>query len=288
MTTIDVSVVVPAYNAEEFITDQLEAILAQRCSSRFEVVVADNGSSDGTVAVVQGLMRENSELSLVDASNVPGSAHARNVGVAEAMGAVIAFADADDVVDVGWLEAIVGSVCAGVIVTGPLLVDEINPTEVAGWRPKRAAGGLNTALGFLPFAPTSNLGILRDDYMRLDGLRENYPKSHDVEFSWRAQLSGMSLHFDDSQRIHYRYRSTLSGVFRQAVRGGRASAQLYSDYREHGLRAHTARQVLLDLRWLITRVPFVFVKWRRGIWIRRFGEACGRAIGSIKFRVLYL
>lgn len=90
-----VSVVIPAYNASSFIASTLETVAAQTFRD-FEVVVVDDGSSDDTAAVVDAFLR---------AKGLPGKAvrqpnkkiaGARNTGVREARGSLIAFLDHDD------------------------------------------------------------------------------------------------------------------------------------------------------------------------------------------------
>jgi glycosyltransferase involved in cell wall biosynthesis len=285
---VDVSIVVPAFNAAAHLPDQLAALLDQQTDLHLEIVVVDNGSSDHTRSVVLSAMERTDRVRLVDASKVRGSSYARNEGVKAALGRVVAFCDADDIVEDGWIEALVRAAAPGLIVTGPLIVDAINDADVSRWRPPRDGPALNPAFGFLPFAPSGNFAMLRSDYLRLGGFNEAYPKSHDVEFSWRAQLAGMRLVYVEGARLHYRYRATLRGVLRQAVRSGRASAQLYADFRAHGLRAATTPEALRAWGWLVARAPLLMRPVGRGTWVRRFGEALGRLSGSIRHRVLYL
>ncbi len=284
---LDVSVVIPTFNGGDLIEQQISSVLGQQTTQRFEIVVADNGSTDRTTSVVHRLMQQHEQLRLVDASAIRGSSHARNVGVRAAAGPVVAMCDADDLVEAGWLDALVGATSPGVIATGPLVVDQINDEDVVGWRPPRGGSARAAAFGFLPFAPSGNMAIMRDDFLRLGGFREDYPKSHDVEFSWRAQLAGMEIVHIDAARLHYRYRATVRGVFRQAVRSGRASAQLFADFRQHGLARSSVRAALRNWVWLVVRAPLVTNRASRGVWIRRLGEAVGRLLGSFRYRVWY-
>jgi glycosyltransferase involved in cell wall biosynthesis len=91
MTAPLVSVVVPVYDAAGFLREALDSVLAQDYDP-FEVIVVDDGSTDGSGAIaqsypaVQYLHQENQ-----------GPAAARNAGIAAARGELVAFADADDV-----------------------------------------------------------------------------------------------------------------------------------------------------------------------------------------------
>lgn len=102
---VKLSVIIPCLNAERTIGEQLAALAAQRWSERWEVIVADNGSTDGTLEVVRRFAGRLPELRVVDASQRRGSGYARNRGAAVARGEWLAFCDADDVVAPGWVAA---------------------------------------------------------------------------------------------------------------------------------------------------------------------------------------
>ena len=79
---VDVSVIIATYNGAPFIGRQLDSILNQVCAGEWEVIVADNGSTDMTRDIVLAYSQREIRLRLVDASQrKSGQAHARNVGV---------------------------------------------------------------------------------------------------------------------------------------------------------------------------------------------------------------
>ncbi|MYR59535.1 glycosyltransferase, partial [Streptomyces sp. SID625] len=69
----------------------------------WEVVVVDNGSVDGTPEVARAARAVLPALRIVDARDRAGESYARNRGIAEARGDLVAFCDADDVAAEGWL-----------------------------------------------------------------------------------------------------------------------------------------------------------------------------------------
>lgn len=89
-----VSVVVPAWNAERFIEVTLATALGQTFSN-IEIVVIDDGSKDQTAAVVHRIAASDSRVRLIQQSNT-GLAGARNRGIRESCGELIAFLDHDD------------------------------------------------------------------------------------------------------------------------------------------------------------------------------------------------
>lgn len=88
---LSVSVVIPCYNSARFVTDAVDSVLAQTIPAR-EVLVIDDGSSDHPEEV---LARYGDRIRVIKQKNAGVSA-ARNRGIREAKGELIAFLDADD------------------------------------------------------------------------------------------------------------------------------------------------------------------------------------------------
>jgi teichuronic acid biosynthesis glycosyltransferase TuaG len=97
MPTPTVSVVVPAYNARGTIVRAVRSILDQTAGAH-EIIVVDDGSSDGTAAAVRSLRDTvaTESLTLVELGRNRGPSYARNVGWDKASGEFVAFLDADD------------------------------------------------------------------------------------------------------------------------------------------------------------------------------------------------
>ncbi|ULA63284.1 MAG: hypothetical protein LZF86_100285 [Nitrospira sp.] len=97
-----ISVIVPVLNAARFLPQVIEALEAQDFpSAEYEVLLIDNGSSDESVAV----MKRYRKVRLLQEAR-RGAYVARNRAAGEAQGDILAFTDADRVVDKGWLRAI--------------------------------------------------------------------------------------------------------------------------------------------------------------------------------------
>ncbi|HEY3580949.1 MAG TPA: glycosyltransferase family 2 protein [Pyrinomonadaceae bacterium] len=93
LTSPRVSVIIPAYNAAEFINETLDSVFAQTFSD-FEVIVVNDGSPD-TEDLERALKRYPEKLRYIKQEN-QGAAAARNTGIRAASGEFVAFLDADD------------------------------------------------------------------------------------------------------------------------------------------------------------------------------------------------
>ena len=101
------SVVVPAYDVEDYLDECLESILGQSYRD-VQVVVVDDGATDGTPALADAWAARDDRVTVVHQANA-GLGAARNVGVRHCTGRYLAFADSDDVVAPGAYAAMVGA-----------------------------------------------------------------------------------------------------------------------------------------------------------------------------------
>ena len=99
------SVIIPCLNAANTIAVQLDALAAQQWDQPWEVIVADNGSTDDSIAIIERYKTTLPHLRIADASARRGQPYALNVGAMAATGEALAFCDADDEVAPGWLSA---------------------------------------------------------------------------------------------------------------------------------------------------------------------------------------
>lgn len=101
-----VSIVIPSYQHRDLVLAAAAAALAQTTTSPYEVLVVDNGSTDGTAEALAPLVAASlGRLRVLRLPRNHGRSVARNAGIALARGAVIAFTDADCCPTPGWLAA---------------------------------------------------------------------------------------------------------------------------------------------------------------------------------------
>ena len=90
-----VSIIVPTYNREQYISRAVQSILRQTYD-KYEVIVVDDGSTDNTQEIVKKLQEKDDRIRYIVSERNQGVAHARNIGIQEAKYDYIAFLDSDD------------------------------------------------------------------------------------------------------------------------------------------------------------------------------------------------
>lgn len=90
-----VSIIMPAYNAENLIEDSINSILSQTYRN-FELIVIDDCSKDQTVRIVEQFILKDSRIKIIKNTKNKGVAETRNVGLDQAKGEYVAFLDSDD------------------------------------------------------------------------------------------------------------------------------------------------------------------------------------------------
>ena len=101
MLQIDLSVIIPVYNAVPLLERCLNSIFIQTTQYSYEVILVDDGSTDNSVEVIKARPERN--IVLHQQSNA-GPAAARNKGMELAKGKYVAFIDADDYWNDGYIE----------------------------------------------------------------------------------------------------------------------------------------------------------------------------------------
>jgi glycosyltransferase involved in cell wall biosynthesis len=289
--TPSASVVIPARNAARYLHEQLAALTNQTFDGRWEVVIADNGSTDGTAEVARAWSAHLPRLRITRTAR-RGANAARNEGAGEAGGEVLAFCDADDRVSPGWLEALVNAIEHAEIATGQLEYELLNDADVRAWRypPAVDADGLHRGMDFLPYAPSGNLAVRASVFQSLGGFPTSYRGGCDeVSFSWRAQLDGYQIGFAPDAVLHYRYRERRRDLVRQFAGIGFMQPRLFREFRSVGMPRRTAANALREWR-SVTKgiaVPHPSAATREA-WIASAALLAGRVAGSLQQRVLYL
>jgi len=287
-TSPTVSVVIPTLNGARTLPVQLDALARQRTDRPFEVIVADNGSTDGTQEMVERTAVRYPWLRLVDASARTGSNVARNIGTAAARAEFVLLCDSDDEVDELWLESLAAGLEEAEGVGGRLERVKLNHEYAARWGVPGGQAGITRQLDFLPRPIGANAGFRKSAWKAVGGFNEDYVRGGtETEFYWRLQLAGGTLLDVPEAIVHYRMRSGFKTSVRQMYIWGRQSPMLYRDFKANGMR--------FDLKEYVGRwVEFLRLVKRsfrgpteRLHMVRHGGYLLGRMVGSVKYRVVF-
>ena len=227
-TTVQFTVIVPVYNGKETLRGCLDALAAQDLPvADYEVLVVDNGSTDGTWELIENYgppvrgLRETA---------IRGSYAARNAGIRESQGRIIAFTDADCVPKSTWLSLLLdgfndpGVGCVGGQVVG---LEPTTPAEVFA----RRKGVLNQSMSFngsfRPHFATANVAYRREVLDQLGGFEPSLESGGDADLSWRMQEeTDWAIRFQPEAIVEHHHRTNWRDLWKQYHRYGRGRAAL--------------------------------------------------------------
>lgn len=242
-----VSVVVPTFNRAPSLRRLLAALQeAEVPPGGVEVVVVDDGSSDGTAEVVAAA---GPPIRYVRQEN-RGPAAARNRGWASARGQIVAFTDDDTVPDRRWLLDLVewfdshpdaGAVGGAIRPLRPGFLAEFVQLD-------RLVGHGDDERG-VRFLVTANVAFRRWALERVGGFDEGFatPAAEDTDLSFRLRAAGVPLHTCAGAVVLHDHRTTLGALVRTYVEHGRGFEALARNH--PGVGAGPARALATPAHW---------------------------------------
>lgn len=224
-----VSVIVPAYNDRTGIRRTLEALIEQTYpAASYEVLAVDNGSTDGTRTVIREFSERYPEsVELLVEAEIQGPPAARNRGVENAAGSIIAFIDADMTVEETWLASVTETI-------------QRNDWNYMGCNveitleDETLTGKYNQIFGFpmekyieeAQFAGTGCLVVRREVFEEVGPFDEQLAFSGDREFGDRVHRAGFDQHFQPGITMYHPARTSFRAMLSKAFRDGRAQSYL--------------------------------------------------------------
>ena len=224
-----ISVVVCSYNGSKTIDKCMQSLFHLEYQN-YEVIVIDDGSTDSTASIVSKYPAR-----LIRTSN-HGLSAARNRGMTEARGEIIAFMDDDAYADPHWLNylAIAFQETDHACIGGPNLV----PPE-DGWMAQcvaRAPGGpIHVLLSDeqAEHVPGCNLAVRKSAMQEIGGFDTRFRTAgDDVDFCWRLQNTGFTIGYHPGAMVWHHRRNSISAYFRQQRGYGKAEVLLSGKWPE--------------------------------------------------------
>ncbi|HEV8348043.1 MAG TPA: glycosyltransferase [Vicinamibacterales bacterium] len=258
-----VSVVVCAYDAAETLENNLRS-LEQLTYPDYEIILVNDGSKDRTSEIG----RSHPRVRVIDIPN-GGLSAARNVGLAEATGDIVAYTDADTRVDRDWLTFLVQPFLTSDVVGsgGPNVVPADDPPMAQCIA--RAPGGPTHVLlddRIAEHVPGCNMAFRRDALLAIDGFNPIYLRAgDDVDVCWRLQARGWKIGFGSAALVWHHHRSSVKAYWRQQVGYGEGETWLMAHHPDKFLDGR-----MLWRGRIYSPLPFVRSLWgtqiNAGVW----------------------
>jgi biofilm PGA synthesis N-glycosyltransferase PgaC len=237
-----VSIIIPCYNEEETAAETIRACAVQTWPD-FEIIAVNDGSRDGTAAVLDRLAHEIASLRVVHLAQNQGKAMALRAGAMVANGEILVCIDGDAILHpecVAWLvrrfeaRPRLGAVTGNPRIRnrssllGLLQVGEFSATIGLIKRTQRLTGRVFTVSGVVV---AFRLAALRDvGWWTPDNLTE------DVDVTWKLQRRRWVVHFEPNALSYILMPETLRGLWKQRLRWAEGGAQTFLRYAPDFLR----------------------------------------------------
>ncbi|MDE0186953.1 MAG: glycosyltransferase [Candidatus Poribacteria bacterium] len=229
-----ISIIIPTYNRKDELEDLLPSLRRQKSTVLFEIIVVDDGSTDGTRELLKNLAEDwKGRLRFLE-QNRAGPGAARNLGIKHANGDILVFVDSDCIAPSEWLTKLTSGFDNPQVgaVGGP----ELAPPNDCLLRKCQSyvmtafltTGGLRGRKGnkLGVYYPRSfNMAVRKRSIEVVGG----FPKrlyGEDILVGFKVKQMGYTLEFAPDAAIYHHRRATLSQYFMQLYRMGKARVEL--------------------------------------------------------------
>lgn len=260
-----ISIVIPAFNAEQTIGKCLDGLLAQKKSDT-EIIVVDDGSRDATrdIAQAQGVR--------VLTQQNRGAAAARNLGAENARGDIVLFIDGDCEPEANWIQAM----------TAPL-----GDPEIVG------AGGMKRThqrsliprfiqlefdyrydrereLTHIDFIDSGTAAYRREIFLKCGGFDTTLSDAEDTDLSYRLSEQGYRMAFADGAIVYHAHPESPIEYFRRKFVYGYWRSQVYARHpKKIASDSRTPQtqkiQGIFGMLFLAALIGTIF--WRESLWL---------------------
>ncbi|MEL4894432.1 glycosyltransferase [Crocosphaera sp. Alani8] len=269
-----VSVIVPIYNGQEDLPELINCLRNQTYpKDRVEYLLVNNNSQDNTSTILSKAILEAEKVGIrlqeLNENKIQSSYAARNQGIRQATGEILAFTDADCRPLDHWLEDLVKPFIDEKI---GIVVGEIEALPGNSFLEKYAEK--NNILSqkfllehpFLPYGQTANLGIRSIIFKEIGLFRPYLTTGGDADICWRIQQqTNYKLTFSPTAIIRHRHRSNFKELRSQWQRYGRSNLYLHELYNVDLMRDFTTKEAIYRLgRWILKEIPINSIKILQG------------------------
>lgn len=221
---VDLSIVVPVYNDPAGLQTTIDSLLDQTATG-YEIIIADNGSTDATRTVAREFA-EDDRVTLVVEDEIQGSYAARNLGIEAATGDILCFVDADMWVESDWVTSVRARMDEGVEYLCCNVIVRTSTDSLAARYNERTGFPVESYIREKHFAPTCCLAVTREVIETVGPFDPRLISGGDVEFGRRVHRAGFRQEFAESIRMSHPARTTVTALARKHYRMGRGRSQL--------------------------------------------------------------
>ncbi len=297
-----VSVIVPVLNGMPTLGQLLDQLAAQTYPlERWELVVVDNGSTDGSVEYLNQFCANHPWARLLHEER-RGPSAARNTGIRASRGEILAFIDSDCIPGPTWLAELVSAFTDRTVwAAGGLLKSAAPTTLTEAFSARQEILNQEDFFKARPYKPpfllTANFAARRAVFERIGLFEESLRVGEDADFCWRILDAGGKLALVRGAIVAHRHRSNLKSFARQMFYYGIGSATTFARHREFighkfWIDATSYRCVL---KAMVKALLYPFIKrdpyLRREGWLELVRYICflaGRVVGSWRNKVVCL
>lgn len=203
-----ISVIIPSYNSEKTIKGCLDSLIDQSYSAEYEIILVDS-SMDSTPQIVQSNF-PNIKFIHLDQRTDPGTA--RNIGIKEAKGDLLAFIDSDCIAARDWIERIRNAHQSLYNVIGGAINNGNDKSDLVAW-----AGYISEFREFLPeqcrrevtHIPTCNISYKKNIFTKFGMFQGEYYPQEDLVYNYNLSKNGEKILLDPAIQICHHHRSIL-------------------------------------------------------------------------------
>lgn len=248
-----ISVIIPSYNSENTIKRCIDSLLCQSYQGDYEIIVVDS-SDDRTPQIVSSSYPD-VKLIHLEKKTDPGSA--RNVGIKEAEGDVIAFIDSDCVASEDWLDKIDTAHNSSYHVIGGSVSNGNNKDSLIAW-----ASYISEFREFIPeqskrevtHIPTCNISYKKKIFQKYGLFQGEYYPQEDLVFNYNLSLRGENILFDPEISIYHTHRTKLKDYLSHQNKIGNITSKVLKKIELEG--STIARHPILAI-FLLPLLPVV-------------------------------
>jgi len=205
-----ISVIIPSYNSQDTIEKCLDSLSNQSYKDSYEIILVDS-SIDKTPQIVSS---HHPDIKLIHFSKKTDPGTARNMGIREAKGDILAFTDSDCVPSRDWLERMAAAhqsayrVIGGVVRNGNT---DNNSIALAGYMAEFREFLPGRLVREVAHVPTCNISYKKQVFLDYGLFRGEYYPQEDMVYNCRLAEKGVKILFDPAIEVYHIHRSSLKG-----------------------------------------------------------------------------